>query len=118
MAKARPSKTKIVSEPGTSLKKRYLKSKDICKVTFRLPADAAHTASAVTLVGDFNDWNRESLPMKRLKSGEHTLTIDLQPGREYHYRYLIDDTRWENDWYADRYDRTPYGDADNSVVVV
>lgn len=113
-----PSQKNIVSQPGTSIKKRYLKSKDICKVTFRLPAEVAHTASTVTLVGDFNDWNRDSLPMKRLKSGEHTLTVDLQPGREYRYRYLIDGNCWENDWCADRYERTPYGDADNSVVVV
>ena len=118
MAKQRPSRTAIVAKPKGELKKRYLKSKDICKVTFRLPAEAAHTASMVTLVGDFNDWNRESLPMKRLKSGEHTLTVDLQTGREYHYRYHIDGTHWENDWYADRYERTPFGDADNSVVVV
>jgi len=118
MAKKTPSKKDIVAKPKGEMKKQYLKTKDVCKVTFRLPADAAHTASEVTLVGDFNDWDRISLPMKRLRNGEHTLTVDLQPGREYHYRYLIDGTRWENDWNADRYERTPYGDADNSVVAV
>ena len=118
MAKKTPSKKNIVAKPSGEIKKQYLKSRDICKVTFRLPAVAAHTASEVHLVGDFNDWDTKSLPMKRLRSGEHTLTVDLEPGREYHYRYLIDGNRWENDWHADRYERTPYGDADNYVVAV
>ena len=43
-----------------SLKKKYLK-KGICKVTFRLPKEVAPSASAVSLVGDFNDWDAEAL---------------------------------------------------------
>jgi hypothetical protein len=31
---------------------------------------------------------------------------------------LIDETKWENDWHADKYVPTPYGNAENSVVVV
>ncbi len=55
--------------------------------------------------------------MKRLKKGGFTVTLELQPGKEYKFRYLIDGNRWENDWGADRYERNPYGE-DNSVVVV
>jgi hypothetical protein len=46
------------------------------------------------------------------------MQIDLQAGREYQFRYLIDDTRWENDPKADRYAKSPFGDSDNSVVIV
>jgi hypothetical protein len=56
--------------------------------------------------------------MKRLKSGDFTICLELEPGRRYQYRYLIDDSRWENDWQADSYVASPYGDSENSVVIV
>ena len=98
-----------------SLSKRFLKSKPLCKVTFRLPAEAAPEAEQVTIVGEFNDWSETATPMQKLKSGEFKLTIDLETGREYQFRYLIDSETWENDWEADKYVPTDAGD-DNSVV--
>lgn len=101
-----------------SLKKKYLKTKPICKVSFSLPKDAAKMANKVYIVGEFNDWDIAANPMKKLKNGSFTSTIDLPAGKEYQFRYLIDGEKWENDWYADRYVPTGFGDADNSVVVV
>jgi 1,4-alpha-glucan branching enzyme len=101
-----------------SLSKRYLKSKPVSKVTFRLPREAAIDARKVTVVGDFNGWDRVATPMKKLKDGGFSTTVDLEPGREYQFRYLINGEHWENDWNADRYVPTPFGDGDNSVVVV
>lgn len=101
-----------------SLKKQFLKSKPICKVTFRLPAEAAETAEKVVLVGDFNEWNtEEGVEMKQLKNGSFKTTINLETGKAYQFRYLIDGETWENDWEADEYISTPYG-TDNSVVDV
>ena len=100
------------------IKKKYLKSDSICKVTFRLPKEAVHEAKSITIVGDFNNWSETDTPLKKLKNGTFTVTIDLQRDREYQYRYLIDSTRWENDWNADKYISAPYGDSENSVVVV
>ncbi len=99
-----------------SLKKQYLKSKPVVKVTFRLPKDAAPEAKTVALVGEFNDWNIYATQMNRLKSGDFTITLELDAGRPYEYRYLIDETHWENDWDADRYVRSAFGNCDNSVV--
>ena len=104
--------------PIVGLKKQYLKSRDICKVTFRLPGIAAPEAGTVCLVGEFNDWDVVANPMKKLKNGDFTTTIDLVPGREYQFRYLIDRSIWENDWNADQYVKTPYGDCDNSVIIL
>lgn len=100
------------------LQKRYVKTRGISKVTFRLPAEAAVDARQVALVGDFNDWNPDATPMIRLKNGEHKVTLDLEPGREYGYRFLIDGEVWENDWEADKYAPSGFSDAENSVVVV
>lgn len=101
-----------------SIKKRYLKSKPICKCTFTLPKDAAPKAESVTLVGDFNNWSRESTPMKRLKTGDFKLEMDLEAGQQYQYRYLIDGKVWENDWEADGYVPVPELAVENSIVRV
>lgn len=100
------------------IKKEYLKSKKVCKVTFKLPRIAAPDATSVCIVGDFNDWNIYASPMKKLKKGDFTITLNLEPGREYQFRYLIDGSRWENDWNADKYVKSPFGDSDNSVIVL
>jgi 1,4-alpha-glucan branching enzyme len=99
-----------------TIKKQFLKTKNICKVTFRLPAEVAKSASRVNLVGNFNDWNLTSHPMRKLKSGEHTITLDLEPGRDYQFRYVIDEVRWENDWHADKYFPCQEFGTDNSVI--
>ncbi len=101
-----------------ALKKQYLKSKPVCKVTFRMTKKLVQSADHVHLVGEFNQWNILATPMKRLKSGDFTLTLDLETGREYQFRYLIDQVRWENDDKADAYIPTPFGDCDNSVVAI
>jgi 1,4-alpha-glucan branching enzyme len=101
-----------------SLKKRYLKTKPVGKVTFRLPAGTAPDGEGVALVGDFNDWNPSATPMKRLRSGDFTVTLDLETGRDYAFRYLIGEASWTNDGDADRYEPSGFPDAENSVVTV
>ncbi len=101
-----------------SIKKQYIKGKDLCKVTFTLLKEAVKSAKRVYIVGEFNDWNIYATPMKKQKNGAFTVTLNLEKGREYQFRYLIDEMVWENDWHADRYAPTPFGDCDNSIVVV
>jgi len=113
--KKKPQK---MSMKDQQIKKQYLKSRNICKVTFRVSKEAVPDAHQVCIAGDFNEWNILSNPMKRLKNGDFTTQIELQPGRDYQFRYHIDDIRWENDWQADKYVPNPFGDSDNSVVVV
>ena len=69
-------------------------------------------------MGEFNGWDVYATPMKKLKDGSFTVTLDLEKGRTYQFRYLIDETRWENDWEADKYVPTPFGNIENSVVIV
>ena len=97
--------------------KTVSKSRDSFKVTFRLPGTVAPEAMNVNVVGEFNGWDLNANPMKKLKSGDFTTTLELAPGREYRFRYLIDQSRWENDWSADKYERGPYG-SDDSVIIL
>jgi len=101
-----------------SLQKRYLKSRPLSKVTFRVPAKLVPEASTVSLVGEFNAWDPAETPMQRLKSGDFKAVLDLPVGREYAFRYLIDGRRWVNDGDADKYAPAGLGAEENSVVVV
>ncbi len=84
------------------------------RVTFSL--SGYDEASTVNLVGDFNDWDRYSHPMEREhKGGPWHITLELPRGREFQFRYLINDTLWVNDPRADRFVPNPLG-GDNSLL--
>jgi 1,4-alpha-glucan branching enzyme len=100
-----------------SISKRYLSRKPVCKVTFKIEPEAAEPFAEAYLVGEFNEWNGTSHPMKPLKRGGFSATVELAPGRAYQFRYLMDGSAWENDWAADGYVPTELG-TDNSVVQV
>ena len=100
-----------------AIKKQFLKTKPECKVTFRLGKEIANDAGKVQLIGEFNNWDTNYHPMKKLKNGEFTETISLETGKEYQYKYLIDGKVWENDFNADKYVPNTYAGT-NSVVVV
>ncbi len=98
-----------------SFKKQFLKSKPVCKVSFRLDAAEASGAKKVQLLGDFNNWDKSAEPMTALKSNDFTITLELEAGKEFQFRYLIDETEWINDSQADSYVANSFGE-ENSVV--
>ncbi len=95
-------------------KKRFLK-KGAVKVDFILPDAIAADADTAYLVGDFNDWDEKATPMSQLKNGTFKITLDLEPNREYQFRYLVNGNQWHNDWDADKYVPNPFS-GDNSVI--
>lgn len=101
-----------------SIKKQYLKTRPICKVTFTVPESKVNGARKVHVVGEFNNWSTTATPMKHSRKGVFTTSVDLEPGRQYQFRYLLDDHRWDNETEADNVADTPYGDARNSVIVI
>ncbi len=101
-----------------SIRKQFLKSRPICKVTFRIPEETGRSYKTAHLVGEFNNWNPASTPMKKLKTGAFTVTMDLIKGGKYQFRYLLDEKNWENEMDADQFNPTPYGDSENSVIIL
>ncbi|WP_300462325.1 isoamylase early set domain-containing protein [Desulfobacula sp.] len=101
-----------------SIKKQFLKTKPICKIKFRLSGKETRNAKQIFLAGDFNRWDQTVTPMKALKNGDFVVTLDLETGREYQFRYLFDGIVWGNDPGADRYSHSLYGNCDNSVVSI
>lgn len=98
-----------------SLKKQFLKSKPVCKVSFRVDASEASGASKIQLLGDFNNWDKSAEPMTQLKSNDFTATLELEAGKEYQFRYLIDGSVWKNEAQADLFVSNNFGEQ-NSVV--
>lgn len=103
-----------------SIKKQYLKKDPkVCKVDFKIAKDVLENAETVKIVGDFNDWNTQTEPMKKFKNGAFTQTLRLNKDNEYQFRYLVNDTNWENEPEADKF--VPNGinhDETNSVLVL
>lgn len=97
------------------LVKNYTKTKDKCRVTFKVPGEV--NAEKAFLVGEFNEWDKAECPMKRLKDGSFSATVTLDSGKDYRYKYLLDDQRWENDWQADAYAPNTFGSEDSLVTV-
>jgi 1,4-alpha-glucan branching enzyme len=85
----------------------------VAQVTFILPNST--WADIIYLVGDFNEWNHSSHPFQRDREGTWTLTLHLEVGRCYQFRYLRDG-EWISDSQADGFVGNPHG-SNNSLVV-
>jgi len=118
-APALPAKkaSEVKALPPAGLVKKYLKQGAVCSVTFVLPKAAAPEARSVAILGEFNNWNADAHPLARRAEGDFAVTLDLEAGRAYRFRYVIDGWKFENDWFADRYEPNPYGGEDSVVDV-
>tara|TARA_R110001592_G_scaffold43005_3_gene139662 strand:- start:85346 stop:85642 length:297 start_codon:yes stop_codon:yes gene_type:complete len=97
-----------------ALKKKYLKSKPVCKVSFEFVPETLETTQSVEILGEFTNW--EPVSMRKVKTA-FTRTLDLEAGKNYQFRYRINGELWQNDEAADEY--VPNGiSGDNSVVTV
>jgi len=102
-----------------SLTKQDIKEKSsLCKVTFKVDKEIAPTANEVYLVGDFNNWNvQKGITMKKTKAGEFTASVNLEKGKEYQFKYLVDGKAWINEKQADKFIPNEF-QTENSVIVV
>jgi 1,4-alpha-glucan branching enzyme len=73
-------------------------------------------ANVVQLAGDFNNWQPEQTPMKKIrKDGLWKVKLPLSVGT-YRYRLVVDG-HWQQDPYNKATESNPYGEL-NSVVQV
>jgi len=97
------------------MKKTYSKTGKKCRVTFELPIEA--NIESANLCGEFNGWDKSSHKLERRKKGNFTTTISIDAGKEYRFRYWVNDERWENDWNADKYVPNDFGSEDSIIVL-
>jgi hypothetical protein len=89
------------------------------KITFTLPAEVVANAGSGLLLGDFNNWDDNKAPqLKKQKDGSLKVTVTLEEGKTYQYRYLLDDGRWVNDYTAETYAHVSGYGVDNCVITV
>jgi hypothetical protein len=89
------------------------------KVKFVLAAEIVADASNGLILGEFNNWDLENgFSLKKAKDGSMTATLNLEAGRSYQYRYLLEGGRWENDHNAHGYSNVEGFDIVNCVVHV
>lgn len=102
-----------------AIKKTYSEDKKSCKVTFTLPVFFEQNFEVASVVGDFNNWNANSnILTKDNKTGLYSAIIELDAGREYRFRYVVDGQTWINDPEADKFEPTPFGDSVNCILIL
>jgi 1,4-alpha-glucan branching enzyme len=96
--------------------KQFMKSKPVCKATFTLPVEVAPEAENIQVLGEFNNWDpTNGIEMKKQKNGFFKATVELETGKDYQFRYLVNGNTWINDQEADKYISTQYG-TENCVI--
>ena len=105
------------AEPATSIRTSpttATATRESAPVRFML---VAPRATAVSLVGDFNDWTAGATPMAgTVTDGLWTVTVPLPPGR-YRYAFLVDGATWVPDPDAPRALDDDFG-RPNSVLTI
>ena len=97
------------------LRKNFSKTGKFCRVTFDfLPPDGTKT---VSLCGEFNEWNPKNDSMTRRKDGRFSVTVSLETGKSYRFKFLIDGKAWEKDSDADGFRLNEFGTEDSVVSV-
>ena len=86
----------------------------MAKVSFALPDSL--WATTIHLVGDFNGWDRASHQFRRGRDGQWTITVELEIGHVYQFRYLLDGRNWMNEEGADGFLTNRYG-GENGLII-
>ena len=96
------------------LKHENVRDSDQIKVTFVIPHDPA--VPKVFVAGDFNKWDPAATPLVKRSNGTRSVSVMLDPGQRYAYRYYTADGEWFNDEAADDYVINEHG-SQNCIVI-
>lgn len=67
----------------------------LVRVTFALPLE--EPASAVSVVGDFNDWDPFANPLRIRANRTRSASVTVPSGSTLRFRYLAEGGRWFDD---------------------
>jgi 1,4-alpha-glucan branching enzyme len=109
-----PLSHKSKNEIVMSIKKQFIKTKPVCKVTFSVDAKEA---SSVSVVGDFNNWDVAVGALSKLKNGIFKGVYDLNKDASYEFKYVIDGA-FVNEPEADSFKWNDFAGAENSVLAI
>lgn len=102
---------KNVEEPKA--KRPYTRRSTKQAIKFELSNEQAQNADFVSVAGEFNDWNKDATPLTKTLNG-FEVEVELEKGKSYQFRYVLNGTTWINDPYRKTVDNG-MGDQ-NSVI--
>jgi 1,4-alpha-glucan branching enzyme len=94
--------------------RHYLPASHQVQITFVLPTDFPH--APLSVVGDFNQWDPGAHPFRQASDGTYQVTVILEVGHRYAFRYLNQQGRWFNEGFADDLEPGPAGGY-NSILI-
>jgi 1,4-alpha-glucan branching enzyme len=97
-----------------SIKKQFIKTKPVCKVTFSVEAREAIQAS---VIGDFNNWNPKEGILNKLKNGTFKGVFNIDKDASYEFKYVIDGA-FVNETESDSFLWNEFAGNENSVLTV
>lgn len=97
-----------------AIKKQFVKTKPVCKVTFSVVAKHASQAS---VIGDFNNWSQEEGALNKLKNGTFKGVFELNKDAAYEFKYVIDGV-FVNESESDSFRWNAFAGNENGVLVV
>jgi 1,4-alpha-glucan branching enzyme len=97
-----------------SIKKQFIKTKPVCKVTFSVEAKEAIQAS---VIGDFNNWNPEEGTLIKLKNGTFKGVFSIDKDASYEFKYIIDGA-FVNETESDSFLWNEFSGNENGVLTV
>jgi 1,4-alpha-glucan branching enzyme len=80
------------------------------RVTFALPV--ADPADAVSVVGDFNDWDPYAHPLRLRSNQTRSASVTVPSGSTLRFRYLGDGGRWFDD------DTHAFREGEDAIIAV
>lgn len=84
------------------------------KVSFVLPVEVVD--QPVSVVGDFNGWDPLAHPLKKRSNGTRSVSVELEPGSTYQFKYLVGDGSWLTDPDTESVDNG-HGGVDSVIAV-
>ena len=93
-------------------KKKAVKTVKQKKISFNFEAPEAQD---VSVVGNFNEWNKAKHPMKNDGNGIWIKSVMLTPGT-YEYKFLVDN-KWEHDPKNEKLVPNTFGTLNNIIEI-
>lgn len=101
------------------ISKKFVKSTNSTKVTFKVKKNETQGAQDIYLLCEKNGW--DPIKLTKQKNGDFKIDVDFETedktAFQYRYRLVMADGQemYDNDWEADYYVSNPFG-GENSVV--
>jgi hypothetical protein len=80
------------------------------RITFALPVK--EPAAAVSVVGDFNDWNPFAHPLRVRSNRTRSVSVTVPSGSRLRFRYLAEGGHWFDD------DTVSSGEGQDAIIAV